>query len=91
MGLLLKVLARAGPSVLIFSMVAMIPCVGLALSYHVAFGQSLKSYATVYTSLSTLMRMSVGDFDFDEIYLQSPGVALLLFWVSALLISFVLM
>lgn len=57
MGVLLTVLAHAGPSVLIFSCVAMVPCIGLALSYHVAFGQTLYSYSSVGLSLNSLMRM----------------------------------
>lgn len=90
MGILLQVLAKAGPSVLIFTIVAMIPCMGISLSYHVAFGATLQAYSTFGLSLNTLMRMAVGDFNFSEIYSESAGIAISLFWLSALLLSFVL-
>ena len=54
MGVLLKVLGKAGPSVLIFSIVAMVPSIGLSLSYHVAFGAQIKNYSTLSLSLNTL-------------------------------------
>jgi hypothetical protein len=90
MGVLLTVLGKAGPSVLIFSIVAMVPCVGISLSYHVAFGAVLKNYSEMGLSLNSVMRMAVGDFDFDEIYGEHPLMSLLLFWLSSLLIVFVL-
>ena len=90
MGVLIKVLDMALGPVLIFACVAMIPVVGLALSYHVAFGQNLKPYSSSFMSLNTLMRMAVDDFDFDEIFLAEPRTALLLFWASAILLVFVL-
>eukprot|EP01046_Picozoa_sp_COSAG06_P071185 COSAG06_NODE_20251_length_802_cov_2.684211_1_plen_34_part_10 len=34
------------------------------------------------------MKMSVGDFDFDEIYQSDSNTALVLFWGSSLLIAF---
>ena len=60
MGVLIKVLQKAIGPVLIFTLTAMIPCVGLALSYHAKFGASVKHYSTVSGSLNTLMRMAVG-------------------------------
>ena len=41
-------------------------------------------------ALNTLMRMAVGDFDFDLIYSTNPTVATVLFWASSLLITVVL-
>ena len=72
MAVLIKVLAKAVGPVLIFMLTAMIPCVGLALSYHTKFGATLKHYSTVGASLNTLMRMMVGDFDFEEIHDADP-------------------
>lgn len=40
--------------------------------------------------LPVLRCRSVGDFDFDQIYDANPIVAIVLFWTSALLITFVL-
>jgi hypothetical protein len=60
MGVLIKVLSQAIGPVLIFTLTAMIPCVGLALSYHAKFGATVKNYSTVLGSLNTLMRMAVG-------------------------------
>ena len=54
MGVLIKVLDMALGPVLIFACVAMIPVIGLALSYHVAFGQNLKPYSSSFMSLNTL-------------------------------------
>jgi hypothetical protein len=90
MGVLIKVLDMALGPVLIFACVAMIPVIGLALSYHVAFGQNLKPYSSSFLSLNTLMRMAVDDFDFDEVFKAEPRTALLLFWASAILLVFVL-
>jgi hypothetical protein len=90
MGVLLKVLGAAGPSVMIFTLVAMVPCIGLSLAYHVAFGHAIKEYSTMAKALNTLMRMAVGDFDFDLIYSTNPTVATVLFWASSLLITVVL-
>lgn len=59
-GVLLKVLGQAGPSVMIFTIVAMVPCVGLSLSYHVTFGATLKSYSSPWMALNSVMRMAVG-------------------------------
>jgi hypothetical protein len=58
MGVLLKVLSRAGPSVMIFTIVAMVPCVGLSLSYHVVFGAVVKNYSSPYMALNSVMRMA---------------------------------
>jgi hypothetical protein len=90
MGVLLTVLGQAGPSVMIFTIVAMVPCIGLSLSYHVVFGAVVKNYSSPYLALNSVMRMAVGDFDFDEIYGEHPMMSLLLFWVSSLLIVMVL-
>jgi hypothetical protein len=64
--------------------------VGLALSFHVAFGALVKNYSSPGLSFNSVMRMAVGDFDFDEIYSAGPLMALSLFWLSSLLIVFVL-
>ena len=90
MGVLIKVLGKAIGPVLIFTITAMIPCAGLALSYHAQFGQVLINYSTFGRSFNTLMRMAVGDFDFDELYNADPTVSWILFWISALLLVFVL-
>jgi amino acid permease len=58
MGVLLKVLGRAGPSVMIFTIVAMVPCIGLSLSYHVTFGAVVKNYSSPYLALNSVMRMA---------------------------------
>ena len=59
-GVLLTVLGQAGPSVMIFTIVAMVPCVGLSLSYHVVFGAVVKNYSSPYMALNSVMRMAVG-------------------------------
>ena len=90
MGMLIKVLSNASGPVLIFTTVSLVPCFGIALSYHVTYGQRLAEYSTIGSSLNTVrssssayrsvgnvaltwwpaqvMRLSVGDFDFDQIY-----------------------
>ena len=67
MGMLIEVLKHAAMPVMIFSTVGLIPVVGLAFSYHAAYGQYLRNYETVGKSLNTLLRMTVGDFDFVEL------------------------
>lgn len=61
MGILIKVLQRAVPSVTIFTFVAIIPVLGLAFSFTAVFGDTLYRYSTVSLSLNTLLRMSVGE------------------------------
>jgi hypothetical protein len=90
MGMLIKVLGEAAGPVLIFTTVSLVPCFGIALSYHVAYGQLLPNYSTVALSLNTVLRMAVGDFDFQEIYDVGPNQAVVLFWVTALLLVFTL-
>ena len=57
-----------------------------------AYGQLLPNYSTIPISLNTVLRMAVGDFNFEEIYDVAPGteqtpklsrtrVVLDLFWV----------
>ena len=48
--------------------------------YHVAYGQLLPNYSTIPISLNTVLRMAVGDFDFQEIYRLGPTQAVVLFW-----------
>ena len=68
MGLLIKVLSAAGGPIMIFAVMSIMPCMGIALSYHAAFGQLLYRYSTIGMSFNTVMRMSVGDFNFEEIF-----------------------
>lgn len=90
MGMLIKVLGSASGPVLIFTTVSLVPCFGIALSYHVAYGQLLPNYSTIPISLNTVLRMSVGDFNFQEIFKLGPVLAVVLFWVTALLLVFTL-
>ena len=91
MGMLIQVLERAGMPVLIFSTVGLIPVVGMAFAYHAAFGQALPNYATVGTSLNTLLRMTVGDFDFVELTRGgNSSLAIPMFWITTMLLVFVL-
>ena len=90
MGMLIKVLSDAAGPVLIFTTVSLVPCFGISLSYHVAYGQLLPNYSTVSLSLNTVLRMAVGDFNFREIYAVRPTQAVVLFWVTALLLVFTL-
>ena len=93
LGLLVDVIADAIVPVLIFGIVAIIPVVGLALAFHVSYGQVLLNYSTVGKSINTLLRMSLGDFDFDEIFYagnQYQYTAVVLFWISSLIVAFML-
>ena len=90
MGMLIKVLSSASGPVLIFTTVSLVPCFGIALSYHVAYGQLLPNYSTIAISLNTVLRMAVGDFNFQEIFKLGPVLAVALFWVTALLLVFTL-
>jgi hypothetical protein len=90
MGLLIKVLAAARGPILVFAVMAAMPCMGLALSYHAAFGQLLYRYSTIGKSFNTVLRLSVGDFNFEEIYDLAPLTSLFLFWITAILIVFTL-
>ena len=90
LGLLLMVMQKALGPVLIFSLVAMVPVFGISSSFHVAFGAESQNYNSISSSLNTVMRMSVGDFDFNEIYMAKPRTAIFLFWTSSLILVFVL-
>ena len=93
LGLLINILSAAGPPVLIFAVVAMIPVIGFAQSFHVHYGASLSQYSSGMLSFNTLMRLSLGDFDFDQLkQISSFGTfyGYMLFWMIALLLNFVL-
>ena len=90
MGMLINVLSNASGPVLIFTTVSLVPCFGIALSYHVAYGQLLPNYSTIPIALNTVLRMALGDFDFEEIYTLGPIQAVCLYWTTALLLVFTL-
>ena len=90
MGLLTKVISAAGRPIMVFAIMAAMPCMGLALSYHTAFGQTLYQYSTIGKSFNSVLRVSMGDFNFQEIYSLRPLTAVSLFWTTALLIVFTL-
>lgn len=90
MGLLTKVISAAGRPIMVFAIMAAMPCMGLALSYHAAFGQVLYEYSTIGKSFNSVLRVSMGDFNFEEIYSLRPLTAVSLFWMTALLIVFTL-
>ena len=48
-------MADATGPVLIFGLVAIIPILGLALAFHVSYGQVLLNYSTIGKSLTTLL------------------------------------
>ena len=92
MGLLIEVLKHAAMPVMIFAAVGLIPVVGLAFSYHAAYGQYLRNYETVGKSLNTLLRMTVGDFDFVELAQSGSHtvITIPMFWITTMLLVFVL-
>ena len=94
LGLLIMVLQKAAGPVCVFSFVALIPVSGMAMAFHIAYGQKLLNYSTWGSSLNAVMQMSVGLFDYQEVELARSGewfpTTVLLFWLSTLLIVFVL-
>ena len=89
MGMLIQVIGKAFMPVLIFTTVGIIPIIGLAFCYNTAYGQSLPNYRTIKMSLNTLLRFTVGDFDFDELMdNDQTGMAIPLFWTTTVLLVF---
>lgn len=90
MGLLTKIIAASGRPIMVFGIMSAMPCMGLALSYHVAYGQVLFNYSTIGKSFNSVLLVSLGLFDFQEIYSLAPVTAMSLFWITAILIVFTL-
>merc|ERR1711904_681037 len=60
--------AKCGSELAPLSVVFLLVMFGNSISFYLAFGQSLSEYNTVASSLWTLIRMALGDFDFPGLY-----------------------
>lgn len=64
---------------------------GSAQGFYMAFGLDLAAYRSIYTSIFSLLRMAVGDFDYDELESSQHLLGPAMFFLFIVLVFFVLM
>jgi hypothetical protein len=64
---------------------------GSAQGFYMAFGLDLVAYRSTYTSIFSLLRMAVGDFDYDELESSQNLLGPAMFFLYIVLVFFVLM
>ena len=74
-----------------FLFVFFIIMMGMGQGFHIAFGFDVKDYQTISSSLLSLLRMAVGDFDYTELEDSHYMVGPLMFWIFIVLVYFILM
>ena len=74
---------------LMFSFVLVLA--GSGQGFFMAFGTHLYSFRSVTESILGLLRMAVGDFDYNDLQSSQPVLGPIMFWVYIFLVFFVLM
>jgi len=64
---------------------------GFGTGFHVAFGQGSRDYQDFPSSALSLLLLSLGDFDADELRGVNPGLGMLLFTFYAFMMVFILL
>ena len=74
-----------------FMLVLLIVLTGLSQGFHIAFGFDISGYQTLLRSILSLLRMCVGDFDYQALEDSHYIIGPLMFWVFIVLVFFILM
>jgi hypothetical protein len=75
----------------IFLIMFFIVYIGFGMAFHLAFGLMVPEYRTVGTSLISLLRVILGDFDFDALMNANRPMAFILISSYIILVFFILM
>ena len=89
--LLVRTLARAAKPLLTFLVSFTIVILGCGQAFFMSFGMEEYRYRNFLQSLFSLLRMAVGEFDYDALAETQPSLGPLLFWLFIVLVNFVLM
>eukprot|EP01052_Picozoa_sp_SAG31_P001714 SAG31_NODE_58_length_29669_cov_20.244978_5_plen_138_part_00 len=89
--ILTTTLAHATQPLAWFMVVLMIVLLGMSQGFHIAFGFDVEGYQTLENSVLSLLRMCVGDFDYEQLESSHYVVGPLLFWIFIILVFFILM
>ena len=82
-----RTLGRASSDLVAFAFFFAVVYFGFAMMGHLLYGQEIQSYRYINTSLTTLMRMLLGDFDYDSMR-KANRVLAPVFFISFVIIGF---
>ena len=91
MQILTRTLGYASGPLISFSIIFTVVLVGFGQSFFLAFGLDLVEYRTFPTSFFALLRMGVGDFDYNRLEQSHRTLGPGLFWMYIFLVFFILM
>merc|ERR1711871_1906351 len=91
MSLLVRTLSYAGKPIMGFMVTVVILLVGSGQGFYMAFGRDLVDYRSFQHSILSLLRMAVGDFDYNELVYSQSFLGPVLFWIYIFLMFFVVM
>ena len=89
--LLTRTLSIAATPLGIFFFIFAIVLVGSGQGFFLAFGLDVKGYRTLGDSISNVLRMAVGDFDYEALSSSQRFLGPVLFWMYIFLMVLVLM
>ena len=85
-----RTLSVASSTLSIFFFLFTIVVIGSAHGFMMAFGGDIEDFKSLPHATMTTLRMAVGDFDYDSMYLSQRFLGPVLFWVFIFLVYFVL-
>lgn len=91
MQILTKTLGVAAKPLAWFCLIIVIVLVGAGQGFFLAFGLDVKGYRSFVDSVLALLRMAVGDFEYEELEESHRHLGPLMFWMYIFLMFFVLM
>ena len=89
--ILLTTLAVSARPLAWFMLTFIIVLVGNAQAFFIAFQTDVPEFSTAFGSISSLMRMALGDFDYNALDTSNAVMGPILFWIYIFLVFFVLM
>jgi len=84
-------LGSCATELLIFFIMFFIVYIGFGVAFNLAFGLLVPEYRTIQVSMLSLLRIIVGDFDFDALLEANRPMAFILFLGYVVLVFFILM
>eukprot|EP01043_Picozoa_sp_COSAG02_P013373 COSAG02_NODE_533_length_20665_cov_216.617281_16_plen_1091_part_00 len=91
MQILTKTLGVAARPLAWFCLIILIVLIGAGQGFFLAFGLDVKGYRSFVDSVLALLRMAVGDFEYEDLEESHRHLGPLMFWMYIFLMFFVLM
>jgi hypothetical protein len=91
MSILQRTLHKAATPLAWFCGSFVIVLAGSGQGFFMAFGMDMYDYRSFSASVISLLRMAVGDFDYDELSASQQMLGPVMFWLYIILVFFVLM